>query len=160
MTGTNLSLSRSEAEEFLYREARLLDERRFEDWLALFTPDGIYWLPIEEDSDPNERVSLVYDNTARREERIFRLRMRPIQVHSQDPPSKTIHLISNVFVERIKGDEAEVRSSQVVFEISSGHWRPSPVLYRRAADIGRALRTPAALGWRSLANCPQKIGAA
>jgi ethylbenzene dioxygenase beta subunit len=33
-----------EVEQFLYREARLLDERRFHEWLALFTDDVRYWM--------------------------------------------------------------------------------------------------------------------
>ena len=39
-------LSRADAEDFLYEEARLIDEGHFEEWLDVFTEDGIYWLPI------------------------------------------------------------------------------------------------------------------
>ncbi len=47
--------TRDEAERFLYHEARLLDERRLDGWLALFTPDGIYWLPIPDEGDGHEQ---------------------------------------------------------------------------------------------------------
>src|SRR5271154_1286849 len=51
--------SLTEIEPFLYREARLLDERRFEAWRDLFTEDGIYWAPTQHDqASPDEAVSL------------------------------------------------------------------------------------------------------
>lgn len=39
-------LLKEEIEELLYREAELLDERRYEDWLDLFTEDARYWMPM------------------------------------------------------------------------------------------------------------------
>src|SRR5215510_2344325 len=51
------------AEEFLFHEARLLDTGRYEEWLALFTEDATYWLPLERNQkDPLETSSLVYDD--------------------------------------------------------------------------------------------------
>ena len=41
--------------ELLYHEAALLDERRFDEWLALFTDDALYWVPQGEDGDPARR---------------------------------------------------------------------------------------------------------
>ena len=50
-------------EQFLLQEARLLDDGKFDDWLALFTPDAWYWVPSEPDqADPVETVSLIYDD--------------------------------------------------------------------------------------------------
>src|ERR1700740_3674623 len=58
---TGLDLHR--CEQFLAHEARLLDEGKFDDWLALFTPDAWYWVPSEPDQpDPHETVSLIYDD--------------------------------------------------------------------------------------------------
>ncbi|MEC8463509.1 MAG: aromatic-ring-hydroxylating dioxygenase subunit beta, partial [Pseudomonadota bacterium] len=52
-----------EVKEFLISEARLLDERRWEEWLALFAKDGWYWVPIEEkQSNPKTTISLMYDD--------------------------------------------------------------------------------------------------
>ena len=49
-------LSRPEAEDILYSEARLLDERRYDDWLAMLTADAVYWMPCNGDGvDPNAR---------------------------------------------------------------------------------------------------------
>ena len=49
-------LSAADAAAFLYREARLLDERRYDEWLALFTEDGLYWAPTEDDAARAKRL--------------------------------------------------------------------------------------------------------
>ncbi|MEA2640755.1 MAG: hypothetical protein QOF51_2149, partial [Chloroflexota bacterium] len=52
-----------EVEQFLYREALLMDSRRYDEWLALFTTDALYWVPNgSPDSDPNERGQLAYED--------------------------------------------------------------------------------------------------
>ena len=85
-------------EAFLIHEARLLDERRFEDWLGLFTDDGWYWVPIEPDQDnPRDTVSLIYDDRRLLETRIRRL-AHP-SIHAQTPPSRTSRIIANVTAE-------------------------------------------------------------
>lgn len=84
-------------ERFLVDEARLLDERRFEDWLALFTADATYWVPSEPgQADPLETISLIYDDRRLLETRVRRLRHPAI--HAQTPPSRTTRLIGNVIV--------------------------------------------------------------
>jgi len=61
-------------EHFIYREARLLDENRFREWLALWSKDGIYWVPVKHsDSDPARDVSIIYDDYLRLEQRVDRL---------------------------------------------------------------------------------------
>ena len=50
-------------EEFLFHEARLLDTGRLEEWLALFTDDATYWVPLERDQkDPYETSSIIHDD--------------------------------------------------------------------------------------------------
>ncbi len=58
--------------EFLYREARLADEARYADWLALWTDEAVYWVPATTDpeADPETRISHIYDNRSRLETRI------------------------------------------------------------------------------------------
>ena len=52
--------SRSAVEDFLYMEARLLDNRQFEEWMDLFTDDALYWVPAgRDDIDPSRHVSIV-----------------------------------------------------------------------------------------------------
>jgi 3-phenylpropionate/cinnamic acid dioxygenase small subunit len=84
-----------EVEQFLYREARLLDERRFEEWSELFTEDGVYWVPtLHDQSSPDEAVSIFYDTRDTMHARIKRL-AHP-DVHIQAPPSHTTHLVTNI----------------------------------------------------------------
>lgn len=116
------SLSRADAEAFLYHEAELIDEWRLEDWLKLFTEDGLYWLPIGDDKEPGENTSIIYDVPVRREERVFRLLETPVP--SQAPPSRTIHSVTNVRVQSEPSDSfVTVRSYQTITELRSGDFR-------------------------------------
>lgn len=90
---------REKVKQFLFHEARLLDEGRFEEWLDLFTPDALYWLPAGNgDVDPAEHVSIVYDTRREMNARVARLRSG--HAHAQDPASRMNRLISNVEVEQ------------------------------------------------------------
>lgn len=111
-------MSRSEAEDFLYEEARLLDDGQLEDWLALFAEDGVYWLPIDSDAGPLDHLSLIYDDAHRLKERVYRLTQTVFP--SQNPPSRTRHLVTNVRVGEVAGDEVIVYSSQLIMEIRAG----------------------------------------
>jgi ethylbenzene dioxygenase subunit beta len=89
---------RASVEAFLFREARLLDERRFRDWMALFTDDGAYWVPAAAgQTTPFGQASLFYDDLELMRTRIERLE-HPL-IHVQMPPSRTAHLVGNVEVE-------------------------------------------------------------
>ena len=117
--GNVARLTRQEAEDFLFEEARLLDERLFEAWLHLFTADGLYWIPIVEDVDPTTQTSILYDDSQLRQIRVHHL------VHernfAQSPPSRTVHQVSNVQVwSGDREDEALVRCNVVVHEIRAG----------------------------------------
>jgi 3-phenylpropionate/cinnamic acid dioxygenase small subunit len=112
-------LTRRQAEDFLYQEARLLDERRLEEWLELFTSNGLYWIPIDENSDPEKEPSILYDDAATRAQRVYQLLHQPHW--SQMPPSRTQHMISNVEVADGETPEtAVVRCSVAVFELRPG----------------------------------------
>jgi benzoate/toluate 1,2-dioxygenase beta subunit len=114
-------LTRSEAEDLLFEEALLLDQRRYEEWLDLFAPDGVYWLPIREDASPDAATSLIYDEGLRRCERVYRLLHTPAQ--AQIPPSRTLHCINNVRVEDGPDGEPRIHSNQVIHE-----FRPNRLL--------------------------------
>jgi 3-phenylpropionate/cinnamic acid dioxygenase small subunit len=93
---------RHAVEQFLYREARLLDEGRLEEWLELFSPDAVYWLPAGNgDIDPTQHVSIIYDTRREMNARVARLRSG--YAHAQDPASRMYRLLSNVEVEN--GDD-------------------------------------------------------
>ncbi len=115
------TLRRDEAEEFLYRECRLLDTLALEEWLELFTEDGVYWLPIVE-GEPSEAaasISIVYDDAERRSERVFRTLHTPVL--DQNPRSRTMHLVGNVEVAGVdaRGD-TRVLCNQVIAELRPG----------------------------------------
>ncbi len=89
---------RAEFEGFIIREALLLDERRFRDWMALFADDGTYWVPaVPDQKSPFEEASLFYDDRELMRTRIERLE-HP-RIHVQTPPSRTAHVVGNLVVE-------------------------------------------------------------
>ena len=98
-----------EIESFLVAEARMLDERRWEDWLALFVEDGWYWVPLEEGQrNPRETVSLIYDDRRLLETRIRRL--VEAAPHAQTPASRTSRIVANPTVEQEQAGEVTVRA--------------------------------------------------
>ena len=110
-------LTRQDAEDFLYREAALLDEGRLDEWLALFTDDARYRLPIASGDDALE-PALVDDDRERLAERVFRL--TSTQAHAQLPPSQTVHDVHNVRVEALSEDQVLLRCNLTVHEVRVG----------------------------------------
>lgn len=81
----------------LEREARLLDQYRYEDWLALFTRECVYWAPSTPNGgDPRTEIAVMFDDRRRMEDRVYRLRTG--YAWSQAPVSRTVRLITNVEV--------------------------------------------------------------
>lgn len=105
--------------EFLFREAALLEEGRLEDWVNLFTPDALYWVPSNSfDIDPGREVSIAYDNIERMRERVSRLKSGSFW--AQDPPSRTTRMVGNVRITRRTADGCEVESRFIVVELRRG----------------------------------------
>ena len=100
----------------LEREARLLDQLRYEDWLALFARECIYWVPATPNAgDPRREVAVTFDDRRRLEDRIFRLRTG--YAWSQAPASRTVRLITNVEVFATDADAVRmVRSNFLITE--------------------------------------------
>jgi benzoate/toluate 1,2-dioxygenase subunit beta len=111
------TLDRGAAEDLLFREAALIDDRDLDGWLALFTDDATYWLPMG-DEDPVREPSLVYDDRTRMGERVFRLMDTP--AYAQMPPSRTQHDVTNVRVLEAGTDRARVACNLVVHEVRIG----------------------------------------
>jgi len=98
-------------EAFLYHEARLLDEQRLEEWLALFTDDATYWVPLEQDQkDPIATSSIIYDDRTLLELRVKQAR-HP-RAHSRLPLARTVHQVGNIAVT----DDLTVHSNLVLVE--------------------------------------------
>ena len=128
-----------EVEQFLYREARLLDERRFHEWLELFTDDVHYWMAgrrnrypktskaiaildpdryVDEDLTEDDELAILDENKQTLSARVARLDTG--MAWAEDPPSRTRHLLTNIEVE--PGDaasEIEVYSNFIVYRSRS-----------------------------------------
>ncbi len=117
--------TRREIEAFIYREARLADESRYDEWEALVTDDMHYWVPFGPgDYEPGTRVSYINDNRARLGTRIRQLATGVH--HAQDPPSSMRRVVSNIEILSAEGDEFEVGSNFVLYEHAvqaTGHLR-------------------------------------
>jgi 3-phenylpropionate/cinnamic acid dioxygenase small subunit len=84
--------------EFVYREARLLDEKRLDEWYELFTDDARYWMPLTRgQSDGETHTSLFYEDKLLLRVRIERLRSP--NAFSQQPPSFCQHVLQQPAIE-------------------------------------------------------------
>jgi benzoate/toluate 1,2-dioxygenase beta subunit len=99
----------------LEREARLLDQLRFDEWLAMYAAECIYWVPgTPEGGDPRREIAICFDDRRRMEDRIFRLRTG--YAWSQAPKSRTVRMVSNVEV--FETDQSTARMVRSNFLIS------------------------------------------
>lgn len=105
-----MSLERWHAvQQFLIAEARLLDERRFDEWLALYAPDAEYWVPYAwGQQSPHDHVSLFYETVTLLRMRVDRL----AQEHSplDSPPARVNHHLTNVTVDEEGGGRLTARA--------------------------------------------------
>ena len=124
-----------EIEQFLYREARLLDQRRFHEWIELLTDDVHYWMPVRTSRYEKTSKSIVIlddehytetdvsseDELAILDEDKDSLRMRIARLDTgmawaEDPPSRTRHFLSNIEVEEGEtASELKVYSNIIVY---------------------------------------------
>ncbi|MBV9120946.1 MAG: aromatic-ring-hydroxylating dioxygenase subunit beta [Chloroflexi bacterium] len=112
-----------EIEQFLYREARLMDEGRLHEWLELFSDDLRYWVPIRETLqnnpegiyDENEIAVAHMDD----DKRSLTLRVKRLDTglaHAETPASRVRHMIANVEVERLEDSRLLARSNFLIFQ--------------------------------------------
>lgn len=113
-----------EVNAFLTYEARLLDERRFEEWLELFTEDARYWIPVRGSggmgpapgtaaADRAKELSIMDDDKSMLEKRVARIRSGV--AWAEEPPSATVHLIANVDIGTVDEEQREVEVRSAVF---------------------------------------------
>lgn len=146
-----------EVEAFLFHEARLLDERRFEEWMALFTDDGYYWAPARpEQADPWSEVSLMFDDREIMQNRIRRLR-HP-KIYAQLPASRAVRQVSNIALDDADAAPGELTVRSVFFMFEHRPTLPEPIERVFAGHyVHRLRREPAGLriAWKKalLANC-------
>lgn len=133
----------AEVSQFLYREARLQDAHAYDDWEALWTDDGVYWVPANgDDIDPETQMSIIYDNRSR-----IALRIKQFHTgkrHSQTPQSRLGRVLSNIEILSQDGDDIRVAANAMVFESNvrgDTVWATrNEYLLRRTADGLRMAR--------------------
>lgn len=101
-------------EQFLFLEARLQDTHAYDEWEALWADDAIYWVPANGASDPDTRMSIIYDNRSRIRVRVNQLKTG--RHHTQTPRSELARIVSNVELIEAAGDEVEVLANVLIFE--------------------------------------------
>jgi len=115
---TSTAVSRSSIEEFLYREAELLDTWRLPEWSELFTDDARYDIASLDAEDPLKAdaatsLFVLSDDKNRLVSRAKRLMKKT--AHAEYPHSKTRHITSNVRIGEMNGDELPVRANFVIY---------------------------------------------
>ena len=103
--------------QFVYREARMIDEKRWDEWSDLFAEDGMYWMPATPGQpDPESHVSLMYEDALLRAIRIRRY-SHPNAL-SLLPHPRSIHLVSNVMLDKFDegASTCQVNSRQIMVE--------------------------------------------
>src|SRR5262245_62337271 len=112
----NEPTERDQFRTLIEREARLLDHLAFDDWLAMYARECIYWVPGTPDGgDPRREIAILFDDRRRMEDRIYRLRTG--YAWSQAPKSRTVRMITNVEVfATTSADKRMVRSNFLISE--------------------------------------------
>ena len=99
--------------QFLYREARFLDDEQWDEWLSCYSPEASFWMPAWDDDDqltedPQSEISLIYyPNRQGLEDRVFRIKTE--RTSATMPDTRTSHNISNIEVLERDGDKVTVR---------------------------------------------------
>jgi 3-phenylpropionate/cinnamic acid dioxygenase small subunit len=138
-------------EQFLIHEARLLDDGKFDEWLALFTPEAWYWVPSEPNqADPAETESLIYDDRRLLETRVRRLASP--RMYSQEPRSRTARIVTNVTIQETGAESCAVRSKFMMIEYRRERQRlfGGTMLHQLVQSSGRIM-----IEWKrvDLVNC-------
>jgi p-cumate 2,3-dioxygenase beta subunit len=117
-------VTRLEVEDFLFREAELLDRWQLDEWLALYTKDCRYEVgptgkPDAAELSPATSLFLIADDRFRLEQRV--IRMKKPSAHAEYPHSRTRHLYTNVRVLEDGGDTIKVMANFATFRTAKGH---------------------------------------
>lgn len=101
-----MSVTRDDIIDFIYEEARMLDEGRYNEWLDLWIPEGMYWMPLDyKQKDPDLVTSLLYEDDFMRRLRVERLNGE--RTFSQKPKSRCSHVIQRPFIDKFDTDSGE-----------------------------------------------------
>ena len=109
-----MSMNYLDIQAFVYREARLLDDREWDEWLECYSKDVSFWMPAWDDDDrltedPQREISLIYyPSREGLEDRVYRIKTERSGATSIPEP-RTTHQISNLEVLSQEGDKVELR---------------------------------------------------
>jgi benzoate/toluate 1,2-dioxygenase subunit beta len=105
-----------DVQAFVFREARFLDERRYDDWLELWAMDRDvrYWIPADDDKNETETLSFAYDNARRIQTRVKQLQTG--ERYAQIPVSTTVRIVSNVEAEELDDGVILARATFILHE--------------------------------------------
>lgn len=114
-----MSVDRDLIERFLFHEAHLMDEHRYDDWLALWALDeATYWIPANaDDADPTLNVSIIYDRRGQLRNRIQRLK-ETLWLKERAPRLKRI--VGNIALEAERANELTLSSNFLLTELHRG----------------------------------------
>ncbi len=115
------AVSRMEVEDFLFREAALLDEWRLDEWLELFEPDATYEVPTTDrpNADPLRSQYYVSDDYELLSARVRRLQSK--HAHAENPHSRTRRLITNVRMGERTDSVLPVYAAFLIYKIRDGN---------------------------------------
>ena len=134
-------MSETELARFVYGEARLLDEKRFDEWYELFTDDAYYWVPlVAGQTDPLAHNSLAYEDKLLLKLRIERLKQPT--AYSQKPASRCLHVLQAPEVEKSDPARGEFLTR-------------TPFMYTETR--GDDSQRYAATAWHTLVNTPKGL---
>lgn len=149
------AITLQQATEFLWQEAEMLDARNYQDWLKLWTEDGMYIIPIEPDAeDYADVLNYAYDDAKMREMRIIRLESS----HSMSAltAATTIRTVSRLVVKHVSESEISLCAAQHLAEYRRDNTRLLPAnveVTLRQTDDGIKLARKVV----KLANCEDAV---
>lgn len=149
--------ARRSAQAFVLHEARLLDERRFAQWLDLWDANGRYWVPrFHDQADPYGQISLFWEDRMLREVRVARI--ENARNWSQQPVTRSAHVMGGTTIEGL--DAAGHLIVRTSFQVTE--WRLE--LRQLAGAAFHKLSGSPAAGWKimlkrvDLVNCDAAFG--
>lgn len=113
MSNANLEATFESVSQFLFKEARLLDDEQWDEWLQCYAPSAPFWMPAWDDddtliTDPQKEISLIYyPNRQGLEDRVFRIKTE--RSSATMPDTRTCHNVNNIEILERHEDKVVVR---------------------------------------------------
>jgi len=124
-SGREPAIASGDVPRVIIQEARMLDDRRYDEWLALFADACLYWVPSRfEPGDPRTETSIYLDDRRRMGDRVAAIRTG--HFHAQTPPSRTRRMLSNIEQWTADDGSLRARANVVIWEHRKGVTRSHP----------------------------------